>query len=244
LQKNWYEHFFHGVAIDLWRKAISPEQTEQEVRFLEKALALEPGASILDVPCGSGRHAIYLSKKGYRVTGVDISPESIDYARADAPGAEWRVGDMRDLPWRDEFDAAFCFGNSFGYLDRGEAAKFIKAVAASLKPRGRFAIDTGMAAESILPTLLQRRWHQIEDIIMLSENRYEVAESRLDITYTFIRDGTIDRRESASYVLTTAAIRGLLEEAGFHEIKMFGGTAGESFTLGSPRLIVTCELRE
>jgi hypothetical protein len=66
-----------------------------------------------------------------------------------------------------------------------EARLFLAAVARGLKPGARFVVETGMAAESILPSLTRTRWFRLGDILMLSENRYHPAESRLDIDYTF-----------------------------------------------------------
>ena len=57
MPNNWYETFFEGVTLDLWRKAMSPEQTRLEVDFLAKKFAFPPAARILDVPCGNGRHS-------------------------------------------------------------------------------------------------------------------------------------------------------------------------------------------
>jgi cyclopropane fatty-acyl-phospholipid synthase-like methyltransferase len=52
---NWYENFFHGVALDLWRKAVPPEHTKAEADFLVQALHCHAGSHLLDVPCGNGR---------------------------------------------------------------------------------------------------------------------------------------------------------------------------------------------
>src|ERR1043166_2665237 len=78
---NWYESFFHGVTLDLWRRAIPPEQTTAEAEFLIEKLQCAQGARVLDVPCGNGRLAFELAKRGLRVTGVDISEEFIEEAR-------------------------------------------------------------------------------------------------------------------------------------------------------------------
>src|ERR1700692_4602764 len=78
---NWFEDFFHGLALDLWRKAIPLERTIAEADFLTGALNCEAGAHLLDVPCGNGRLSFELAKRGYRVTGVDISEEFVDEAR-------------------------------------------------------------------------------------------------------------------------------------------------------------------
>src|SRR3990172_6994626 len=143
---NWYKSFFHGVALDFWRKVISPDQTRAEVDFLERSLSLQPGARVLDVPCGFGRHAVELAARGFRVTAVDLSEEAISEAqeRTEAAGltVEWIQADMRDLPWRSEFDAAYCFGNSFGYLEPAGTSAFVHAMARALKPGARLALDS------------------------------------------------------------------------------------------------------
>ena len=84
MQSNWYEEFFHGLALDLWRKAVTEEQTKAEADFIAGILDLPNGARILDVPCGNGRHSIELAKRGIRMTGVDLSDEFIAEARQTA----------------------------------------------------------------------------------------------------------------------------------------------------------------
>lgn len=244
MNPNWQVDFFRGVALELWRRVMTPEQTRTEVEFLERALRISPGAQLLDVPCGNGRHALEFASRGYSITGVDLSEEFIAEVRnrSSAP-ARWICGDMCELPWISEFNGAYCFGNSFGYLDRTSAGKFLAGIARALKPGGRFAVETGMAAESILPGLLKTRWFKAGDIFMLSENQYHPAEGRLDIDYTFIRGGEVETRPSSSYTFTVAEICRMHSEAGLETLNLLGSTAGEPFQLGSPRLILISERR-
>jgi len=72
MQSNWQETFFRGVALDAWRRVINPDMTRVEVDFLERALGVETGARLLDIPCGNGRHAIELAGRGYNLTGLDL----------------------------------------------------------------------------------------------------------------------------------------------------------------------------
>ena len=81
---NWYEDFFHGLALDLWRKAISPQQTKAEADFMVKTLRCHEGSHLLDIPCGNGRLSLELAQRGFRVTGIDIASEFIEEARANA----------------------------------------------------------------------------------------------------------------------------------------------------------------
>ncbi|MBV9300952.1 MAG: class I SAM-dependent methyltransferase [Acidobacteriaceae bacterium] len=242
MQSNWQVEFFRGVALESWRRAMSPEQTRAEVDFLEKTLGLGRGAHLLDVPCGNGRHALELAKSGYLMTGVDLSEEFIAEARSHcSPGVRWIQGDMRDLPWVAEFDGAYCFGNSFAYLDYAKAREFLGLIARALKAGGRFVIETGMAAESILPSLARNRWFRLGDMLMLSENRYDPAESRLDIDYTFVQNGKVETRPTASYVFTVSELCRMHAEAGLKMVELLGSVAGEKFQLGSPRLILVSE---
>ena len=143
---------------------------------------------------------------------------------------------MRELPWNAEFDAGFCFGNSFGYLSPEQAPGFLAAVAKVLKPGAKFVIETGMVAESILPGLQQRKWFKTGDIFTLSENRYDAQASRLDIDYTFIRGGVTETRPTSSYVLTVSEMRRMHAAAGLTPTALLGSLKGEPYQLGSPSL--------
>jgi SAM-dependent methyltransferase len=240
MQSNWQENFFRGVALDAWRRIITVEMTRSEVDFLEGVIDVGPGAQLLDVPCGNGRHAIELATRGYKMTGLDLSEEFIIEARG-ATALRHSMGAGRYAlanVGRSEFDGAFCFGNSFGYLNRDETQTFLAAVARALKPGARFVIDTGMAAESILPSLARTRWFRLGDILMLSENRYDAAESRLDIDYTFVHRGEVETRPTSSYVFTAGELCRMLADAGLRPIELLGSFNRDPYQIGSPRLIL------
>lgn len=246
LQPQWFETFFQGVAVEFWNRAIPPALTLAEVDFLEQALTPPPGAHLLDMPCGSGRHTVELARRGYRMTGVDLSADFLQRARSRADEAhvqvDWRPGDMRSPDLAAEFfDGAYCFGNSLPYLDCAGLVAFLAALGGAIRPGGRLVIDTGCAAESILPAILKQRWHRLDDIIVLSQTRYVAEESRLDIDYTFIQGGVIETRPSSSYIFTVAELTRLLADAGFAVLSLAGGFAGEPYELGSPRLVLTAQ---
>jgi cyclopropane fatty-acyl-phospholipid synthase-like methyltransferase len=137
---DWWRSFFSGLPVEMWLRVPTEEQTRGEVDFIEKVLQLGPGSKVLDVPCGGGRHSLELAARGHRVTGVDLSEDFLSAARAGSAGRSlpviWEHREMTDLPWREEFDGAFCFGNSFGYLDDDANARFLTAVARALKHGG------------------------------------------------------------------------------------------------------------
>lgn len=237
MHPNWFETFFDGLALEMWRRAVTPEQTAREADFLTARLALRPGMRALDVPCGNGRHAIELARRGISMTGVDLSAGFLAEARAAAPSVEWIQADMRSLPWRARFDAAYCWGNSFSYFDRDECRRFLNAVAAVLVPGGRFALESGAVAESLLPVLQPERTMQLGDLDFHSSNVYHAAEGRLDITYSFARGGAREVKQAHQWVLAAGEIVDMLRQAGFDAVECFGDLDGTPYALRSPRLL-------
>jgi SAM-dependent methyltransferase len=217
VQSNWWENFFEGPAVDLWLRAMSPEHTTQEAASLERLLAVPAGSEVLDVPCGGGRLALAFARRGYRVTGVDWSAAFLDHARAEAEGSAvtWEQRDMRDLPWRGRFEGAFCVGNSFGYLDDEGNAAFLTAVAAALKPGGRFVLETPMVLENLLAHIRDRAWWQVDDMRLLVANEYDPVRQRLDIEYTFVSSGRLDVRRGSHRAYSCRELVELLEQGGF-----------------------------
>jgi SAM-dependent methyltransferase len=217
IQSNWWETFFTGVAVEMWLQAIPAEHTTREADRLEKLLEVSPGAEILDVPCGAGRLALVLAHRGYRVTGVDFSGECLEHARrADASAhIVWEQRDMRQLPWPARFDAAFCLGNSFGYLDDGGNEMFLRSVRSVLKPGGRFILETPMVLENLLEHLQPRPWWKAGDVYLLVENQYDPATSRLNIEYTFATKNRIESRRGSHRAYAYRELVNLLERAGF-----------------------------
>ncbi len=264
---NWFETFFHGVTLDLWRRAIPPEQTTAEADFLAQNLNCVPGARLLDVPCGNGRITLELAKRGYRVTGVDLADEFIEEARASATGplgpraklrtltqplpeeeekiaggSDFILGDMRFIEGVGLYDGAFCFGNSFGFLEYADMEKFLAGVARALKPGARFIINTAMAAESVLPDFEEQSCHEMGDIVMTIKERYVAEESCVDSEYIFERNGETDTRKAKHWIYTVAEIRRMLERAGFEIVNCYGSLKGEPFKLGSRELFIVSEM--
>jgi len=260
---NWFEDFFHGVTLDLWRQAIPPKQTKAEADFLVKTLHCQPGAHVLDVPCGNGRLSFELAKRGLSVTGMDISEEFIEEARASirslvnpsahADGTDSTVrathitapdfilGDKRAIEGEHLYDGAYCFGNSFGFLEYDDMEKFLKGMARALKPGSRFVVETAMAAESFLPDFEEQTCHQVGDITLTTKERYNAAEGCIDSEYILERDGRSESRLAKHWIYTAAEIQRMLRRAGFEVLDLYGSLKFEPYKLGSQELFVVSE---
>jgi SAM-dependent methyltransferase len=158
-----------------------------------------------------------LARRGYQLTGVDWSMEFLNHARSSDTlhAVTWEQRDMRDLPWSARFDGAFCFGNSFGYLDDEGNAAFLRSVAAALKPGARFILETPMVLENLLGHLQERAWWRVGDMRLLVVNQYDPMRERLDIEYTFVSDGRVEVRSGSHRAYSCRELVHLFEAADF-----------------------------
>lgn len=240
---NWFEHFFHGVALDLWRQCVTHEQTSDEADFLQRFFKKD--SHLLDVPCGNGRHSLELARRGFHMTGLDISREFLRepkaIARRQQVPARFVCGDMRFLDSKNQFDGAFCLGNSFGYFPYPDMIKFVTGVSNALRAGARFVIETGCVAECLLPTLKERVWYQIGDILFAIHNNYQPDVSCLQTTATFVRHGKVEARKFWHWVYTTGEIRRLLAQAHLKVEDLYGSLESRPFRMGDPRLFIVAK---
>jgi len=244
ISSAWYADFFTELPNEFWRRAVPPESTEAEVSFIEHHLGLEPRSRIVDVPCGSGRHALALAARGHRVTGMDISTEAIGYARRAAADAHLDVelveADMREVPRDGSFDAAVCMGNSFGYLDLAGTREFIAALAGAVRPGGGLVIDFNATAETVLPGYRgEPRTMRTGDITVEATTEYDIAGSRLLSRYHYTRGSEELKVTAIHHVYTSAHLGQLLTEAGFTDVRRYGEPYGAPYELGAGRLLLT-----
>jgi len=248
MQTNWWQDFFHGVALDFWRAVMSEEQTRADADFIQKQLQPSAGAKLLDVPCGNGRLSIELARRGFLMTGVDIASEFIAEARMKSSVGGVAVSlherDMRNLPWTNEFDGAFCFGNSFGYLDDDENAEFLNAVSRSLKSGARFIVDAPAIAECILTNFQLNHSIEIADITVSIAHRYDHEQGRMFNDFTFTRNGVEDKRPSSQRIYTYLELTKLLREAGLEIVAAYASLAEDPFKVGAHRLLQVAEKRK
>jgi SAM-dependent methyltransferase len=240
---GWWRDFFSGLAVETWMRAATEREARSEIDFLLRVLGGRERLRILDVPCGHGRHAVGLAERGHNVTGVDLSTDFLDRARAlastRAAAVRWEHMDMCDIPWQEEFDAACCFGNSFGYMDDESNARYLAAVAGALRPGGIFLVEAGASvAEVALVQFQERRWFEYGDLLFLLRNQYDHEAGRIENEFTFVKEGVVERRTGSQRVYSYSELKAACQSAGFEKLDAFSSLTGEPFRLGSRRLLV------
>lgn len=244
---DWPIAFFDEDYLRIYRPMLTAETTRQEVDFIESALAPPPGGAVLDLACGYGRHAIVMAERGYGVTGVDFNPRYLEIAREEARRAgiavRWVVGDMRTLPFVNEFRAVYSYFTSFGYFTDEENEAALRCVAAALEPGGRFLIDLANR-DWLLTHPQQRTWTPRGDgALLMEEVSLELRTSRVTSRQTLIEPegGPRVAKEFELRAYTCAELTTLLARQGLGVREVWGGADRSAYSTESRRLVLLAE---
>jgi SAM-dependent methyltransferase len=246
-QSEWFRPFFDAAYVAQLREEKSPAQTRREVDFLLRALRPAPGARILDVPCGYGRHAAALARLGFRVVGVDLSRTMIAEARrrfGTTPRLAFVRRDMRRIAFRGEFDAVVNLYTSFGYFTPAQNRAVLRRLARALRPGGTLLVDhRDPVYDASLPS---RPWYRAGATRFILEDRRfdrrtKITESTQIVIAT--RDPrSIRRRSLRLQEFSLAQWRRMLHGAGLRFRQAYSGYDGRHYRPGATgRLIVVAE---
>ncbi|MBI3128265.1 MAG: class I SAM-dependent methyltransferase [Candidatus Tectomicrobia bacterium] len=219
--------------------------TEVQAASVEVLLDLPPGARILDLCCGYGRHSRAWGRNGHWTAGLDLSAPLLRRARDEEPGGRWARGDMRRLPFAaGAFDAAAILFSSFGYFDtRAEDLASLQEIHRILRPGG------GVYLELRNPDHLR---HHVPPDDAVTIQGVWVAESsriapssegdRYEIRRHIRAPGQPERRYFYSMRLyRPGEIRDALLAAGFADIALYGDFQGSPASPALSRLIATAQ---
>lgn len=234
--KQWYEELFTDYA-DTYDKEVYTQGTVGEVGFIEAEIGGDKSVNILDIGCGTGRHAVELAKRGYRVVGIDLSESQLARARDKARWAGVEVTfmkkDARQLEFSDRFDLAImlCEG-AFPLMETDEMNfRILENAGRALKPGGKFIFTT--------LNVLFPLFHSVKEFLNShSENNAtesKVVESTFDLmtfrdhsTFTATDDsGRQKTLHSNERYYAPSEITWLLKSLNFAEIGIFGCNTGD-----------------
>ncbi len=153
-KKGWFSDWFNSSYYHALYQHRDDTEALQFIHNLITYLTPKPHAKMLDIACGKGRHSKALFDAGFDVTGIDLSPASIEAASTmQTNGLNFSCHDMREIFKANYFDYAFNFFTSFGYFDTHEEHQLaISAMAANLNESGTLVIDylnVGIVEENI-----------------------------------------------------------------------------------------------
>jgi SAM-dependent methyltransferase len=242
---GWWEDYFDETFVSLYRDFLTPERTERETEGLREMVPLAPGAEILDLACGWGRHSVSLARAGFRVTGLDLSETLLARGRKRAAAADVPVdfvrGDMREVPWRDRFDAVLSLYSSLGYfLSDHEDLRVLRGVRGALRAGGVFVLET-MHRDHIVGDYAARDWWEADDGTMVWVEREFDAVEGVSREWTRWSKGA---RSGEKYhelrIRSATEWDALLRQAALVPVDWYGDWELAPFIHTSEDLIVVC----
>lgn len=209
-------------------------KAKQEVGFVLDNLDLPIGSSILDVPCGTGRHSYLFAKQGYKVTGVDISKACIKIAKKEwgHKNLVYELADMSKLSkYKEGYNAVLNLFTSFGYFQTDKQnRKVLEGFYKTLKTGGKLGMQI-INRDWLMEVFSSNDWHEHSGKYILNKRVYNPKDFYNEAWMTIIDKKS--RKEKTYYhrcrLYSKQEIVGLLREIGFKKVKVFGDFEGSSF---------------
>ena len=230
--KQWYEELFENYAENYDKESFT-QGTIGEVDFIEQEINFDKSKRILDIGCGTGRHAIELAKRGYQVVGVDLSESQLNRAKQKAKAAGVNVDfiqkDARELNFENEFELAImiCEG-AFSLMETDEMNfAILQGAARALKPNSKFIFTT---LNALFPL-----YHSVKDFLNLNSGETVTNELTFDLM-TFREHSTMSTTDDSGNTkllncteryYAPSEITWLLKSLGFKKIDIHGSKLGQ-----------------
>ena len=244
---DWYKTAFRYDYLRVYPHR-NDEEARRQVDFLLRELDSAPPCDVLDLGCGDGRHSLELTRRGYRVTGLDLSGELLERARRrtaeEGLDIAFIQGDMRDPPGVSAFDLVVNFFTSFGYFhEDGENARVLEAIARSLRPGGRFLMDY-LNREYVVSTLVPADSRTVEGM-EVEQRRWITGEPsaqgdhvRIN-KHVRIRENGVERSYDESVrMYTLEELEAMMDRAGLKVTQTYGDFDGSPASAAAPRNIL------
>lgn len=234
---NWFASWFDTPYYHILYKDRDHTEAQGFIDTITRYLNIEPGAKVLDLACGKGRHSIYLNQLGFDVTGADLSPNSIAEAKKhENPTLRFVRHDMRE-PFPGRFDAVFNLFTSFGYFDdEADNLRTLSAIRDSLDEAGLAVLDF-LNAEAVIPHLVPEETKTVDSIDFHIKKWYDGTHIFKQID--FHADGSDHSFTEKVRAFTLSDFEKRMEAAGIYLLDVFGDYRLRKYhKTESPRLIL------
>lgn len=240
----WYKELFATEDPARFDTYVETDASRNQVDFVIDKLALEPGARVLDLCCGQGRHLIDLARRGYDVVGLDLSEYMLEGCKAAAVAEGINPvlvhADMREIGFNAEFDAVINMFTSFGYLETtDEDQKVINAASLALRGGGLLLLDL-LNRDWLMSCFKPIEWHENRrGDVVLSERSFDSVTGRISAREVTIHsDGRRTETSHSIRLYTFNEIQTMLQIAGLTVESVYGGFDSGPFDLHSRRMMV------
>jgi SAM-dependent methyltransferase len=246
--RQWWERFF---SEDYLMSVLPPTEAQvaRQVDFIEASLGLSEGATVLDVGCGLGQHAIELTRRGHLVVGLDLSLTMITRAAEAAQQNNLKINflhaDIREIEFEGTFDAVICMGTTFGFFDDEANLDVLSRLHQALKPGGRILLDV-VNRDYVINAQPNLVWFEGDECVCMEESDFNYFSSRLVVKRTMMReDGQQSQADYSIRLYSLHELGQLMQQKGFRVLEVSGqeATRGTFFGAQSARILMLGERR-
>ncbi|MBN2135856.1 MAG: class I SAM-dependent methyltransferase [Acidobacteria bacterium] len=243
---EWFEDMFDADYIQSYRRI--NQSSKEEVEGVIDLLSLTNDMKILDLCCGYGRHTLELARRGFKVTGYDLSSVFLENAKKKAQeeglDIDFIYGDMRELPFLEEYDVVLNLFTSFGYFSHEENKDVLQRVARALVPNGRFLIQSLCFTGLIRNVINDGNSFISEDegVIMLDKQTWNLEKNELNAQRKLIFDD--NRRRDVNFsikIYTLAEMLRMFHEVDLQLVDYYANLKGDPYTLDSKHFTIIVE---
>jgi SAM-dependent methyltransferase len=235
--KDWFTDWFNTSYYHILYKDRNDLDAQLFMKNITDFLELPKSAHILDLPCGKGRHAVFLNSLGYKVTGADLAKNSIVHAKQfENDSLKFKTHDMRN-PLDKTYNAIFNLFTSFGYfVDDSEDIKILENIKKGLKKGGFFVFDF-LNAEKVKANLVAKEIKIVDEITFNIERK--IINGFIIKNISFVADGKNHSFTEQVKYLDVDKVKTYLEQVGFTICNIFGNYTLTTFDRKkSDRLII------
>jgi SAM-dependent methyltransferase len=219
-KKDWFTDWFNTPYYHTLYKHRNDADAQLFMRNITDFLNLPKSTHILDLPCGKGRHSVFLNSLGYKVTGGDLSENSIHFAKKfENDNLNFNVHDMRK-PFHNNYDAIFNLFTSFGYFDEDkEDILILNNIKKGLNKNGYFVFDF-LNAEKVKDTLVKKETKTIDNITF--DIIREIKDGFIQKHISFFADDKQHKFIERVKYLDLDKMKSYFKKAGFTITNVFG----------------------
>jgi len=226
--KEWFADWFDSPYYHILYKNRDYTEAELFLNNIVSLMKMPVGSSIIDLACGKGRHSVFLNNAGFKVKGVDLSANSIDYAKQfENENLHFEVADLRNLCIEPQFDYAFNLFTSFAYFKSDEEnQQVLNQFRYCLKPNGILLLDF-FNAEKVK---LQQNITESKTIVGITFHIKKVIENQKVIKQiAFEAENKNYYFHEEVQLLTFSDFEKLFEQTGFKILNVFGNYNLENY---------------
>ena len=240
---QWWQTFFDARYLRLWEASEAPGRAEREADGLWELLGLHEGSAVLDAPCGYGRIALALARRGATVLGVDFSADLLAEAkrrRGDVPPRRLRYhrADLREPLQESGFDVALNVFSSLGYGTEQDDAAILSTLRTAIRPGGYVFVETSHRdALTVAAAHGQRPGKRLPDgTLLIEEPHFDPISGRIDTTWFWSGAAGSGHKSASLRIYSVTELIRLLESTGLELRSLHNGCSVDPYVASGPTM--------